>query len=88
VRGLAEAAGYVLNGVGVVPGPRDGVLLLAHLQRIRQWAAVPTTSENTYLPRRRTTMCHHSEKDGKLVLRFSAILDEGAPEEVRFEQIV
>jgi hypothetical protein len=33
-------------------------------------------------------MCHSSEKDGKLVLRFSAILDEGAPEEVRFEQIV
>src|SRR5215204_2591269 len=47
VRDLGQAAGYVLNGVSVVPRPGDWVFFLAaHSLRIRWWVYVPTTSEN------------------------------------------
>jgi hypothetical protein len=39
VRDVGQLAGYVLDGVGVVPG--TGVLVLAHSLRIRQGGRLP-----------------------------------------------
>jgi hypothetical protein len=41
VRYVGQLAGYVLGGVGVVPGPGVWVLAFAHPLRIRQGGGTP-----------------------------------------------